>query len=98
MKLFEQSSKAENAIRQALNKLRDHGILTMKLIKKAVFIRDHLQKMVGSDFDRVSRRYSEISQSELSVYMFNIDLMLVLKARVFTLRQNALTKVLLLPG
>jgi hypothetical protein len=65
----------------------------MKLIKKAVFIRDHLQKMVGSDFDRVSKRYTDISQSDLSVYMFNIDLLLVLKARIFTLRQIAFTKV-----
>ena len=84
------TTKGEKALKKVLDRLESHGFLIRKEVKKTVFKKDGHAERVGIEYDKVL--YPE-QPSTLSVYSFHSDLMLILKARIFTLRQIAIGKV-----
>ena len=76
-------------MRQVLEKLTDHGILFKnKKLKKDLRDNDKIYDFLGITNKEIYNKVSEID-----IYCFNIDLMLILKARIFELRAETVKKV-----
>lgn len=90
LKLKDGTPAGERAIKSCLDKLENHGILIRKEVKKSVFEKEGFAEKVGVKFAAV--QYKDTT-STLSVYSFHSSLMLILRARLFVLRQNANKKV-----
>ena len=78
-------------MRQVLEKLTDHGILFKnKKLKKDLRDNDKIYDFLGITNKEI---YNSNKGSDIDIYCFNIDLMLILKARIFELRAKTAEKV-----
>ena len=82
----DKTSKGEQVLKKVLDRLEAHGFLVRQEVKTKSF---------GPELaDRVKIKFEDIKYAEhkstLSVYSFSIDLMLILKARIFTLRKEVI--------
>jgi len=82
-----------NVVNRALQLLKEHGLLVQKEIKKKVFLEQYLPKLAANaGVPKGEINYSD-NQTQLSVYSFHVDLMLILRARLFTLKNLLNTRV-----
>lgn len=90
-KLQDGFHKGEKAIRRVLDRLEGHGFLIKKDVKKTVFKNEkYAEEKCGIPYESI--QYQD-SPATLSVYCFNKDIMLILKARLYMLQQLTLDKV-----
>lgn len=77
-----------------LDRLEGHGFLVKKEVKKSYFKKEegkaNLAALIGLPYEKIG--FPE-QPSTVSVYSFHCDLMLILKARLFTLKQITTQKV-----
>jgi hypothetical protein len=90
LKLKDGTTKAEKGIRRNLDNLVSHGILIKKDVKKKAFQEQQMAERAGIKFEDI--QYPE-NPATLSVYSFHCDLMLILKARLYKLRDITLREV-----
>ena len=94
LQLRDNNSKGEKGIKRVLDRLEGHGLLVKKEVKKSYFKKDegksNLAARIGLSYEKIG--FPE-QPSTVSVYSFHCDLMLILKARLFTLKQLATHKV-----
>lgn len=79
----------QKIIRRSLEMLKAHGFLVENEIKKKVFIEKYLPKLLGCTPPKEEREPT----GNVSVYCFNVDIMLVIKARLFMLHKLVNEKV-----
>jgi hypothetical protein len=84
-----QITKPDKILRSALDRLKKHGILVEKEVKKEIFRRDYLPKIDPTLPDKVI--YD--APANIGIFSFHVDLMLILKARLFMLKDLTLKKV-----
>ncbi len=75
--------------------MQKHGLVTMKEVNKKLFVEQYLPKLANSSGVPLREiNYSE-SQTKVQVYSFHVDLMLILRARLFTLKKLINTQVII---
>lgn len=84
-----QITSPEKILRRALDRLKTHGILAEKEVKKEIFKRDFLPMIDPTLTERVLFG----TAANIWIYSFHADLMLILKARLFMLKDLTLKKV-----
>jgi hypothetical protein len=68
-------------------------LLISKEIKKKVFQEQHLPKLAANAGVQVKEIPYPENMTQVSVYSFHVDLMLILRARLFTLKNLINTRV-----
>jgi len=90
LSLRQTTSNGEKMLTSALNTLEKHGFLIKQEMKKSVFKDKRLAEKVGFTFEKID--YKE-HPAVLTVYGFNKDLMLIIKARLYMLKELTIEKV-----
>lgn len=86
-----QSGKADRILRTCLDRLKSHNLVVEMQEKKEHFINEFLPKLDAT----LPQRFKYPDQSSnVSIYSFDENLMLVLKARIFLLKNYAIEKVI----
>ena len=92
LKLHElQTGKADRILRTSLDRLKSHNLVVELQEKKDFFVQKYLPMLDSTFPEKVV--YPPNSTSNLSIYSFDENLMLTLKARIFMLYKFTNEKV-----